>query len=155
MNSFNLLCNIVSCIDNIESAEIIIKKYRKQITVENAVVLVMVRIKSNISFKKISVIFNVKPSFASKCFRDFLPILKEALAPAIYWPTKEETKNNLPKYFLPDYIDCLAISDATEVEIETPKSLPSRIKCYSHYKGKIFIIYMSNVYFDMVYGLKI
>lgn len=98
------------------------------------IVLVFVKFKVNLTFKQMSTLFKTPPQTISKYFTKMLPILRVALSPVIYWPSKEEIKFNTPMCFKPNFESCRVIFDCTEVEIEKTKSLLSRVKCFSHYK---------------------
>lgn len=63
-----------------------------------------------------------------------MSLLAVALKPAIYWPTKEEISQNMPKCFQ-KYKNTRVVLDCTEVKVQRLKCLKCRILSYSHYKG--------------------
>lgn len=80
-----------------------------------------------------------------RTFFDGLELLSEALKKCIYWPSKIETKNNLPNYFVPHFTNVRAVLDCTEMSIQMPKCLSCKIQTYSHYKGKQTAKYLISV----------
>lgn len=132
--SFGILRRIEENISLINAKQNVMKTFR--VSAKLLIVLVFVKLKVNLTFKQMSPLFKIPPQTISKYFTKMLPVLRAALSPVIYWPSKEEIMFNTPKCFKPNFESCRVICDCTEVEIEKPKSLLSRIKCYSHYKGK-------------------
>lgn len=132
---FVTLENIVKCLLRLESAQYQLSRFK--ISPKVLTVFVMVKLKTNLSFKQLSCLFSLAPETLRRYFEKFIPMLKAVLEPSIFWPTKEQVFNNLPKCFKQDFEDCYAIMDCTESPIERLKSLESKIKTYSHYKGNI------------------
>lgn len=139
IQSFITLDNIVKCVETLESAKEQLKKMKS--TPKVLTVFVMAKLKTNLTFKQLACLFSLTPSTLSTYFDNFIPILKTSLEPAIFWPTKEQIFNNLPKCFKPQFDDCFVLMDCTENRIERLKSLESQIKTYSHYKGIVNDIY--------------
>lgn len=133
--SFRILRSIQENVCMMYKTQNVLKSFRA--STKLLIVLVFVKLKVNLTFKQMSTLFKIPPQTISKYFIKMLPILRAALSPVIYWPSKEEIRFNTPKCFIPNFESCRVIFDCTEVEIEKPKSLLSRIKCYSHYKGRI------------------
>lgn len=118
----------------LESAQDELSKFKA--SPKQLVVFIMMKLKTNLTFKQLSCLFSLVPSTLSNYFVKGLPILKAVLQPVIFWPTKEQIYNNLPKSFKPQFEDCYIVMDCTEFPIERLESLESRIKTCSHYKGK-------------------
>lgn len=133
--SFTTLNNIVKCIEKLQSAQDQLKKFRA--TPKLLTVFVMVKLKTDLTFKQLACLFAATPKTLAMYFDKFIPILKAVLEPVIFWPTKEQVRNNLPKCFKPDFEDCYFVMDCTETRIEKLKSLESQIKTYSYYKGDV------------------
>jgi len=51
----------------------------------------------------------------------------------IYWPSKQEISSNIP-YCFDKFNNVRVILDCTEINLQKPKCLTCRIKCYSNYK---------------------
>lgn len=132
--SFTTLKNIVFCVESLNSAAEQLSKLKT--STENLVVLVMCKLRTNLYFTQLSVLFGVKANTLIKYFFVFVPILKAVLQNVVFWPSKEELQANIPNCFKEGFSDCVAIMDCTESEIERLKDLDSKIKTYSHYKGK-------------------
>lgn len=138
--SFVTLNNIVKCVERISSAQIQLQKMKASTTL--LTVFVMSVLKTSLSFKQLACLFALKPATLAAYFHEFIPILSAALQPAIFWPTSKQVSKNLPTCFKPNFSKCVAVMDGTEVPIVRLKSLHSRIKTYSHYKGKTYKLYL-------------
>lgn len=100
---FVTLENIVKCVTRLESAQDQLRRLKATPTI--LTVFVMVKLKTNLTFKQLSCLFSLTPKTLSSYFEKFLPILRAVLEPAIFWPTKEQVYNNLPKCFKPHFED--------------------------------------------------
>lgn len=127
--------NIVNCLMRLESAQGHLSRMR--ISPKQLVVLILIKLKTNLSFKQISCLFSISAATLVSYFEKGLPMLKAVLEPAIFWPSKEQVENNLPQSFKSKFGDCYAVMDCTETPIERLQSLESKIKTYSHYKGEV------------------
>lgn len=132
--SFVTLDNIKFCVNNLSSAAKQIAKFKT--STENLIIIVMSKLKTNLHFTQLSVLFGVATKTLIKYFFEFVPILKAVLECLVSWPSKAEVAANIPNCFKQYFSDCMAIMDCTEVPIELLKCLSSRIKSFSHYKGK-------------------
>lgn len=104
------------------------------LSVRDKIVLTLARIKTNLTFQCLSVLFSVSPPTASQCFKKIAPCLSVILGDAIYWPSKDEVLKNLPKCFQ-KYSNVSAVLDCTEIHCPKPQCLQCRVLSYSHYKG--------------------
>ncbi|XP_040360140.1 uncharacterized protein LOC115315150 [Ixodes scapularis] len=66
-------------------------------------------------------------------FKESIVVLASILERAVFWPEKEAVVSCLTRYFW-QYKETRMILDCTEIEIERPKDLVSRLLTYSHYK---------------------
>ncbi len=135
LQRFETLNNLEACMMILESVQEELSKLKA--SPKQLIIFVLVKLKTNLSFKQLSCLFSLTPATLVKYFEKCLPMLKAVAQPVIFWPTKEQIYNNLPKCFKPQFEDCYVVMDCTEFPIERLKSLESRIKTYSHYKGKI------------------
>lgn len=138
--SFQCFHNIEYCVKNLSSAQETLDKLKTPVHI--LIVLVLVRIKVNLTFEQMSVIFDMASKKISQLFEEFLPILRTVTGSAIFWPNRQQNLKNLPKCFQPKFTDCQIICDCSEVPIEKPRTLTSQIKSYSNYKGIAFKTYM-------------
>lgn len=102
--------------------------------IRKKVILVLIKLKLNISFACLAVMLNVSPSSCTKYFYTVLHLLSLALKPVVYWPTKDAVIANMPKCFL-KYKRTRVVLDCTEIAVQKCKCLKCRIRTYSHYKG--------------------
>lgn len=127
-------------LESIVKAITFLKQYRNRpqssVTLEEEVLIVFIKLKTNVSFRCISVLFRLHSQTVSTCFQRILPFLTAALKPLIHWPSEEQVKKNIPHYFKPDFEDVIAVLDCTEISIMKPKCLHCRITTYSHYKSR-------------------
>nr|XP_054921717.1 uncharacterized protein LOC126521601 [Dermacentor andersoni] len=100
---------------------------------DDAVLLTYMKLYHDLTFSLLAVLFNVHRTTVSNIFKDSVVILASILEHAIFWPTKTAVVNCLTMYFK-EYKDTRMVFDCTEIEIERPKDLVSRLLTYSHYK---------------------
>lgn len=66
------------------------------------------------------------------------------LAPAIYWPSWDEVKENMPICF-EDFQNVRIVLDCTEIPVEQVRCLCCRLKTYSQYKRRHTLKFMTAV----------
>ncbi|XP_058442959.1 uncharacterized protein LOC131438137 [Malaya genurostris] len=136
-------------LDSIVKAIMLLKQYRDKphssVSLEEEVLIVFIKLKTNLTFRCISGIFRLHSQTISSCFHRTLPYLSAALKPLIYWPSEKQIANNTPYYFRPDFEDVVAVLDCTEISIMKPKCLHCRINTYSHYKSRETAKYLVGV----------
>lgn len=108
------------------------------------IILVLCKLKMNISFACLKVLFGMGKDLCRNNFYSTVRLLALALKPAIYWPTKEENLNNMPKCFS-KFKDTRVVLDCTEIKITKLKCLKCRLMSYSHYKGTHTIKYLIGI----------
>jgi len=130
LNSFETLDNIVLCVEKImpDSAKFLLP-------VRLRVGLCLTKLKLNMSYAALSVLFGVSDDTCSHYFRHTVQVLAQVLKGLVYFPSKEEIMNNMPKCFR-KYIHTRIVLDCAEVPVEKPKCLRERILTYSSYKGR-------------------
>lgn len=121
------------------------RKKNSTLTIEEEILIVFVKLKTNLSFRCISVLFRIHVQTVSACFHRTVPILSAALKALIYWPTTEQIAKNIPHYFKPKFEDVVVVLDCTELPITKPKCLHCRINTYSHYKSRETAKYLIGV----------
>ncbi|KAE8742479.1 hypothetical protein FOCC_FOCC011974 [Frankliniella occidentalis] len=130
VNSFATFENIVTC------AERVLKQSAKYVLpVRLRVALCLTKLKLNMPYTALSVLFGVTDDTCSNYFRHTVQVLKNVLKGLVYFPSKEEILNNIPKCFR-KYTHTRVVLDSAEVPVEKPKCLRERILTYSHYKGR-------------------
>lgn len=105
-----------------------------EITVLDRVVLVLIRLKTCLSFTCLATLFGISKTSVHRCFYHTVRSLATVLEAAIPWPSKEEIARNLPICF-DEYREVRVVLDCTEVQVEKCHCSSCRILTYSHYKG--------------------
>ncbi|CAN7939956.1 unnamed protein product [Ixodes hexagonus] len=127
VESTALLDAIVRCTERIDSQ-------KSELTVRERVILVLIKMKTNLSFACLAIIFKVSKTSISRYFHSTLQTLSRVMKAALPWPSTEEVANNLPKCFQ-SFSNVRVVLDGTEIEVEKARCLACRIWTYSHYKG--------------------
>ncbi|XP_042146290.1 uncharacterized protein LOC121835842 [Ixodes scapularis] len=130
VGSLQLMKNIVTEFDNV----------RKQMTLKarflcsgDLVLMVMVKLYHNVSIGFLAFLFGVHRTTASENLKTAICILSHVLGAAVFIPSDESIKENLTVYFR-KFPHTKIILDCTEIAIQRPADLTSRIITYSHYK---------------------
>lgn len=114
--------------------ELVCPKPKKfEMCLKKLIVLVFIKLKLNLPFVNIATLFRMKRKTISNNFYYILPYIKLALSPALYWPSIDENRNNLPIHFQ-DFKSCRVVLDCFEVKMASLKCLQCRILTYSNYK---------------------
>lgn len=103
--------------------------------IKKKILLTLMRLKLDLTFVSLGVLFRIKPQTARLYFHDTLGHLANLLEVFIRFPSKEEILCNMPRCFS-KYRNTRVILDATEIEIQKSKCLNCKIKSYSFYKGR-------------------
>lgn len=99
------------------------------------VILVMVKLKQNLSFAAIGILFRIHAATVTNYFSHTVQILSSVLQTFVYMPSKEEIRKNIPLCFR-GFSNVTIILDCTEVPLGTLKCLNCRIATYSQYKSR-------------------
>lgn len=108
-------------------------------------VLTLVKLKQNLSFEAIATLFRISGPTVANYFSHTLQILSLILKKFIYWPTKEELRQNVPLCFREHFSNVTVVLDATEIPIATLKCLNCRIASYSNYKSRRTVKFLIGV----------
>lgn len=90
--SFDVFNKIVKHVEHFMTA-------RANLLTSSRVLLVLVRLKTGLSFNCLSSLFGVSESSVHRCFCSTLPVLAQVMKAAIPWPSKEEVMLNMPLCF--------------------------------------------------------
>ncbi|XP_052260795.1 uncharacterized protein LOC127864943 [Dreissena polymorpha] len=96
--------------------------------------LVLMKLKLNLTNADLAIRFNICPTQVSKFFSNCVPIISTKLKFLIRWPGKGTILKNMPKSFQLKYKKCRVIIDCSEIFIQRPSNLDTRAKTYSNYK---------------------
>lgn len=130
IHSIELLETLVTCVSELALDT---PTNKKMLSVRDRVILTMVKIKQNMAFRAIGVLFGINRQTCSNYFNNMCPMLSRVLKVVIPWPDTEMIRSNLPKSFQ-KYKNTRIILDCAETVIEKCKCLKCRILTYSQYK---------------------
>lgn len=106
----------------------------KGMALGNMVLLVLMKLRLNLTNKDLSLRFKISPSKVSRILGSYLPALAARLKVFIQWPSKNKVLKNMPKVFRNKYKKCRVIIDCSEVFIQRPSNLEARAQTWSNYK---------------------
>ncbi|KAK3929157.1 Putative transposase for insertion sequence element IS112 [Frankliniella fusca] len=129
IHSVSLLDALVSCVEELA----VEAKTNKKLSVRDRVILTMVKIKENMTFAALGVLFGVNAQTCANYFKNMCPMLAQVCKVMIPFPDHELVRSNLPKSFK-NYKHTRIILDCAETPIEKCKCLKCRILTYSQYK---------------------
>lgn len=116
-----------------------------KLSIRSIIIMTFMKFKINCSYAVLAVLFReYTPESCSHRINEMINILYVALRPLIFWPTREEIAQNMPKCFK-GFETVRVILDCTEVAIGHPKKLCCQIATYSHYKGCNTLKFMTGV----------
>ena len=101
------------------------KIFAKSSTLEDHLLIVLMKLKLELFNRDISIRFGIKTQLTSKIYRYYLPLLAKELAFLIVWPERDTLRKNLPPCFT-SFKNCCVIIDCTEIYIESPSNLNAR-----------------------------
>ena len=105
----------------------------KQITHESHRLLVLMKIRLDVTNKDLAYRFRINCGMISKIHRSWLVILSKALQPLIAWPSRDALRQHLPSAFK-CYRNCVCIIGCTEICIVRLLNLEARVITWSNYK---------------------
>ncbi|XP_052566321.1 uncharacterized protein LOC120427713 isoform X1 [Culex pipiens pallens] len=100
------------------------------------VILVLCKLKQNLSFSALAVLFRVHVSTVSRYFAFTSHVLAELMSKFIQFTPKEEILQNIPLCFRGRFSNVTLVLDCTEVPLCTMNCLNCRISTYSQYKSR-------------------
>ena len=100
-----------------------------------SLVLVLVKLRLNLSNQFLAYEFNLTPATISRIFSDVLEVMYFRMKPFIMWPDRETLRKTTPMQFRKHFgTRCAAIIDCFEVFIERPSNIRARAETWSSYK---------------------
>ncbi|XP_064475749.1 uncharacterized protein LOC135389645 [Ornithodoros turicata] len=108
---------------------------------EDVVLLTLMKLYHNMSYSLLAVLFNVHRTSASNLCTQGLQVLATIPKEAVVWPEKVDVCRTLTVYFK-SFRNTRVVLGCTEVEIQRPKDLPSRILTYSNYKKTYTVMFL-------------
>ncbi|KAF5272488.1 hypothetical protein FQR65_LT17389 [Abscondita terminalis] len=121
------------------------EKRKRKLCLKYRIILTFIKLKTGLKYSVIKILFNVVSiTTCVNIFRETICLLYKVLRPVIVWPDLKECQSNLPHCFA-EFEKVRVVLDCTEIQVAIPKCLCCRLKCYSHYKGKHTIKFMTGV----------
>lgn len=100
-----------------------------------SLVLVLVKLRLNLSNQFLAYEFNLTTATISRIFSDVLEVMYVRMKPFIMWPDRETLRKTTPMQFRKHFgTRCAAIIDCFEVFIERPSNIRARAETWSSYK---------------------
>lgn len=128
--SLELLNGLVFCAEDLAVEA---STNKKVLSLKDRIILTMIKIKLNISFSALGVLFGISRQTCSNYFKNTCPILARVLKVMIPWPDQENIRANLPLSFK-NFKNTRIILDCAETVIAKCKCLKCRVLTYSQYK---------------------
>lgn len=92
----------------------------------NMLLLFLMKLRLNLTFSALGVLFAVQPCTASQHFYQVLAAMLTFTDGWIFWPSSEAVKRKLPLAFQESYPKCRAIVDCAEIPVRLPAEDPAR-----------------------------
>ncbi|XP_064467669.1 uncharacterized protein LOC135378546 [Ornithodoros turicata] len=115
------------------------------ITMENALLLFLMKMKMGISFTALAALFAVHRSTASRIFYRVLEVLTTSTKGWIYTPPPDVRQAMMPECFKLHYPKCKYIIDCTEIKTETPATVEQQRALFSRYKGTFTLKFLVGI----------
>ena len=97
--------------------------------------LVLLKLRHNLSMQFLGYVFNVSTSCVSKTFNEILHVMFCRMKCFIFWPEREELKMTMPMEFRKHFGTKVSIIiDCFEIFIERPSNYLARAETWSNYK---------------------
>ena len=97
-------------------------------------IMVLLKLRLNLSDQDIAYRFGIHQSTVSRNFRKWIDVMYCRLKPLILWPEREILMQTMPVVFKNTFKKCTVIIDCFEVFCERPSSLKARAQTWSNYK---------------------
>jgi hypothetical protein len=127
LKNFQILNDLVEQYDEI-------KKSKGCMKADSKIILLFVKLRHNLPFSVLSILFNISDPTAKSTFVEALQICEDITNRFLYWPSKSEVLKNIPNCFN-KFPKVRVVLDATEIKTTRTKCIICHCKCYSHYKG--------------------
>lgn len=145
LNSFTGLSTAEMLDTLVEAVQLIYSDQRShRLTIKERIVLLLTKLKCDMTYATLSVLFGISHELCKKYIFEMLPILSRVLSSTIIFPDSMEIKRNLPKCF-ECFENVRVVIDCTEIPIQKAKCLCCRIRFYSQYKSNTTVKFMTGV----------
>lgn len=131
VSTTKLLNAIVDCVQTISP-----ESGSDTLSLTERIILVLIKLKTNLSFGDIAAAFGLTTMTVSGNFFKIVSTVRAAVQSVVVFQSKDEIKKNLPTYFKKHFPEVRAILDSIEISIQVSKCANCKIKTYSHWKRK-------------------
>ncbi|XP_040077267.1 uncharacterized protein LOC115333191 [Ixodes scapularis] len=118
---------------------------QNEISAENRLLLFLIKLKHNVPFSCLGVLFNVHRTTAARMFKMTLEALCARTKDWIWWPSRAAIQATMPASFRVLYPFCRVTIDCTEMRVEMPPSVEEQNLWYSQYKGYFTVKYLIGI----------
>lgn len=105
------------------------------LSLKHQLMLTLMKLKLNLTFTTMSLLFGMHRSTCARYFRRMLHILAKLLENFISSPTRQVIDDNMPSHFV-NYSTTKFVLDCTEVPVCSPQCIRCRTQTYSYYKQR-------------------
>jgi len=112
---------------------------------EESLLLLLMKLKLNLSFAVLASHFNVSEKTARRCFYLTLDLVYEAVKDYIVWLDKSTIQARLPASFKALFPNARVIIDASEIECQRPSTQHQRVQMYSNYKSRFTVKFLLGI----------
>ena len=107
---------------------------RLMITKFEQCIMVLMKLRLNLSEVDLSYRFGVGQATISRLFETWIDAMFTVFSPLVKWPNQAEVQKTMPVDFRRRFGHCIAIIDCFEVFCERPTGLKARAQTWSNYK---------------------
>ena len=119
---------------------------KRKMTPRNELFMALIKLKTGLNMAILGSLFSVSEAQASRTIVTWFKMLAKTIGSLVYNPDKGAVISSRPSVFEDsNYRDVRHIIDATEIFIETPKSLKLAAACYSDYKHHHTVKYLVSI----------
>ena len=111
-----------------------ITKSRSKLTIQDELLMVLMRLRLNLLITDISYRFEISNSTVTSIFHQWIEILYIRLKFLVVWPSRDILQHNIPQTFKEAYPSARCIRDCFEIFMERPYSFEAQVQTYSNYK---------------------
>ncbi|CAN7981578.1 unnamed protein product [Ixodes pacificus] len=136
--SFSLFALLLSLLPDVP-------RRQNELSAENRLLLFLIKLKHNVPFSCLGVLFTVDRRTAARMFTRTLETLCARTKNWIWWPSRAAIQATMPPSFKVNYPLCRVIIDCTEMRVEMPPSVEQQNLWYSQYKGCFTVKYLIGI----------
>ena len=115
-----------------------------KLDIPSQVLLTLMKIKLNLSFRCLACYFHITPKCARENFYYMVDVLHSILKQFVVWLPKETIEGSMPVYFMV-FTDTRVCLDCAEIPVQKSKCLNCSVRMYSHYKGRHTVKFMIGI----------